>query len=78
MWQLYDHLHNKINSEYLFAYFSSYTVQSVIEDKSDGSTKQKELSTSTVRNTLFRSPPYAEQERIVAKIHEVLASIMSR
>jgi len=71
-------LHNKINSEYLFAYFSSYTVQSVIEDKSDGSTKQKELSTSTVRNYLVPLPPYAEQERIVAKIHEVLASIMSR
>ncbi|MBP3832328.1 MAG: restriction endonuclease subunit S, partial [Bacteroidaceae bacterium] len=33
--------------EYLYAYFSSYTVQSVIEDKSDGSTKQKELATNT-------------------------------
>ena len=71
-------LHNKIHSEYLFAYFSSYTVQSVIEDKSDGSTKQKELSTSTVRNYLVPLPPYAEQQRIVAKIHKVLASIMSR
>lgn len=70
--------HNKINPEYLFAYFSSYTVQSVIEDKSDGSTKQKELSTSTVKNYLVSLPPYVEQQRIVAKIHEVLASIMSR
>ena len=69
---------NKILSEYLFAYFSSYTVQSVIEDKSDGSTKQKELSTSTVKNYLVPLPPYAEQQRIVAKIHKVLASIMSR
>ena len=69
---------NKILSEYLFAYFSSYTVQSVIEDKSDGSTKQKELSTSTVKNYLVPLPPYAEQLRIVAKIHKVLASIMSR
>ena len=68
---------NKILSEYLFAYFSSYTVQSVIEDKSDGSTKQKELSTSTVKNYLVPLPPYAEQLRIVAKIHKVLASIMS-
>ena len=69
---------NKILSEYLFAYFSSYTVQSVIEDKSDGSTKQKELSTSTVKNYLVPLPPYAEQQRIVAKIHKVLTSIMSR
>ena len=70
-------IQNKILSEYLFAYFSSYTVQSVIEDKSDGSTKQKELSTSTVKNYLVPLPPYAEQQRIVAKIHEVLASITS-
>ena len=34
-------------SEYLYYYFASNTVQSVIEDKSDGSTKQKELSTKT-------------------------------
>ena len=69
---------NKILSEYLFVYFSSYTVQSFIEDKSDGSTKQKELSTSTVKNYLVPLPPYAEQLCIVAKIHKVLASIMSR
>ena len=71
-------IQNKILSEYLFAYLSSYTVQSVIEDKSDGSTKQKELSTSTIKNYLVPLPPYAEQQRIVAKIHKVLASIMSR
>ena len=71
-------IQNKILSEYLFAYFSSYTVQSAIEDKSDGSTKQKELSTSTIKNYLVPLPPYAEQQRIVAKIHKVLASIMSR
>ena len=71
-------IQNKILSEYLFAYLSSYTVQSVIEDKSDGSTKQKELSTSTVKNYLVPLPPYEEQKRIVAKIHKVLASIMSR
>ena len=70
-------IQNKILSEYLFAYFSSYTVQSVIEDKSDGSTKQKELSTSTIKNYLVPLPPYAAQQRIVAKIHKVLASIMS-
>ena len=64
-------------SKYLYYYFSSNTVQSVIEDKADGSTKQKELSTITVKNYILPLPPFAEQQRIVAKIEE-LASIMSR
>ena len=68
----------KVSSKYLFAYFSSHTVQSVIEDKSDGSTKQKELSTTTVRTYLVPFPPYLEQQRIVSKIDEALAGIMSR
>ena len=64
-------------SKYLYYYFSSNTVQSVIEYKADGSTKQKELSTITVKNYILPLPPFAEQQRIVAKIEE-LASIMSR
>ena len=68
----------KVLSEYLYAYFSSNTVQSVIEDKSDGSTKQKELSTTTVKKYLVPLPPFTEQQRIIAKLNEVLASIMSR
>ena len=63
--------------KYLYYYFSSNTVQSVIEDKADGSTKQKELSTTTIKSYILPLPPLAEQQRIVAKI-EVLASIMSR
>ena len=61
--------------EYLFAYFSSYTVQSVIEDKSDGSTKQKELATNTVKAYWVPLPPYEEQKRIVNRIDEVLAHL---
>ena len=57
-----------INSEYLYAYFSSPTVQLVIEDKADGSTKQKELSTNTVKSYLIPLPPKEEQIRIVDKI----------
>jgi len=57
--------------EYLYAYFTSYTVQSVIEDKSDGSTKQKELATNTVKTYLVPLPPYEEQIRIVNRIDEV-------
>ena len=63
--------------QYLYNYFSSYTVQSVIEDKADGSTKQKELATNTVKRYLVPFPPLAEQMRIVEKIKEV-TSIMSR
>lgn len=66
-----------IVSEYLYYYFASNTVQSVIEDKSDGSTKQKELATKTVKSYLVPLPPFAEQLRIVQKI-KFVTSIMSR
>ena len=62
-------------SQYLYYYFASDTVQSVIEDKSAGSTKQKELSTTTVKNYLVPIPPYRKQQRIVEKIKTV-TSIM--
>ena len=64
-----------VSSEYLYAYFSSNTVQSVIEDKSDGSTKQKELATNTVKAYLVPLPPYEEQKRIVNRIDKVLAHL---
>ena len=60
-----------IVSEYLYCYFASNTVQSVIEDKSDGSTKQKELSTKTVKSYLVPLPPMEEQMRIVEKVEEL-------
>ena len=63
--------------QYLYYYFTSNTVQSVIEDKSDGSTKQKELATATVKTYLVPIPPLMEQSRIISKIRQ-LASIMSR
>ena len=65
-----------IVSEYLYYYFASNTVQSVIEDKSDDSTKQKELATKTVKSYLVPLPPFAEQLRIVQKIKSV-TSIMN-
>ena len=61
--------------QYLYYYFTSNTVQSVIEDKSDGSTKQKELATNTIKTYLVPIPPLMEQSRIISKI-EQLASIM--
>ena len=64
-----------INFEYLYLYFSSNEVQSVIEDKADGSTKQKELATKTIKSYLVPLPPLSEQHRIVAKYYSI-ASIM--
>ena len=60
-----------IVSEYLYYYFASNTVQSVIEDKSDGSTKQKELATKTVKAYLVPIPPFAEQQRIAERVNEL-------
>ena len=61
--------------KYLYYYFASNEVQSVIEDKSDGSTKQKELSQETVRKYVVPLPPLAEQKRIVAKIEQLFGEI---
>ena len=62
-------------STYLYAYFASPTVQSVIEDLAEGSTKQKELAQETVRNYLIPLPPVQEQHRIVSKIEDLLPYI---
>ena len=64
-----------ILSEYLYFYFSNPSVQDVIEEKADGTTKQKELATSTVKKYLVPIPPIEEQRRIVAKINEILPLI---
>ena len=64
-----------MNSFFLYAYFSSPTVQSVIEDKSEGSTKQKELYVDTVKTYLIPVPPHSEQNRITARIDSVLPII---
>ena len=63
------------NYQYLYYYFASNEVQSVIEDKSDGSTKQKELSQETVRKYLVPLPPLAEQKRIVERIEQLFKEI---
>nr|WP_268876408.1 restriction endonuclease subunit S [Canicola haemoglobinophilus] len=65
----------KVVPEYIYYYLSSYYVQSVIEDKADGSTKQKELSLATISGYLLPLPPLSEQKRIVAKIEELLPFI---
>lgn len=64
-----------VRPEYLFMYFSSQTVQGVIEDKASGSTKQKELATETVKSYLVPIPPLAEQDRILDKYKLIVASL---
>ncbi|HJJ47355.1 MAG TPA: restriction endonuclease subunit S, partial [Methanocorpusculum sp.] len=65
----------QVNSTYLYSWFSGPYVQENIEDKGSGSTKQKELATETVKNHLVPLPPLSEQERIVAKIEELMGII---
>ena len=60
---------------FFYFYFANPTVQSVIEDKSDGSTKQKELSTTTICNYLVPIPPRNEQKRITSKVTSLLPVI---
>ena len=63
--------------EYLYYYFANPTVQSVIEDQADGTTKQKELATSTIKAYLTPIPPLNEQRRILTKLSEVLPVVKS-
>ncbi|HEY9816429.1 MAG TPA: restriction endonuclease subunit S [Candidatus Obscuribacterales bacterium] len=57
---------------FLYYWLSSPCIQSAIEDKTSGTTKQQELNTSTVRLEPVPLPPLAEQKRIVAKVDELM------
>ena len=63
--------------EYLYYYFANPSVQSVIEDQADGTTKQKELATATIKAYLIPIPPLDEQRRILTKLSEVLPVVKS-
>ena len=63
--------------EYLYYYFANPSVQSVIEDQADGTTKQKELATATIKAYLTPIPPLNEQRRILTKLSEVLPAVKS-
>ncbi|WP_368270762.1 restriction endonuclease subunit S [Enterocloster lavalensis] len=62
----------QVLSKYVYYWFAGPDVQSTIEEKATGSTKQIELATSTVLNYIFPLPPLAEQQRIVAKVDELM------
>ncbi|MCM3567567.1 restriction endonuclease subunit S [Neobacillus mesonae] len=63
---------NIVDSQFLFYWLSSPFVQSEIESVSTGSTKQIELSTSTVKEYPIPLAPLEEQKRIVKKIDSLM------
>ena len=60
-----------ILQEFIYLFLASPTVQLVIESKAGGSTKQKELNLSTVKNYLIPLAPYNEQKRIIKKVYDL-------
>lgn len=66
-----------IDPMYVYYFLSSPEFQDNVEDMSNGSTNQIELSTSTLENLLIPLPPLEEQKRIVAKVSKSL-SLISR
>ena len=61
----------------MYYYFANPSVQSVIEDQANGTTKQKELATATIKAYLTPIPPLDEQRRILTKLSEVLPVVKS-
>lgn len=66
---------NLINSKYLYFYICSSTIQSIVEEISSGSTKQKELATTTIKELFIPLPPILEQHRIVDRIVQLLDDV---
>jgi len=64
-----------INCHFIYNFLSSPIVQSVIEEKASGSTKQKELLTKTIKEYLIPLPPLAEQQRIIEAIESAIEKV---
>ncbi len=64
--------YKEIYSNFILYYILSPHTQQHLEDNLAGSTNQKELYINVLKNLPIPLPPLAEQERIVAKIEELL------
>ena len=60
---------------FIDVFISSPHIQQNMDDLTSGSTKQQELNLGTILELPLPIPPLAEQERIVAKLDEVLPLI---
>jgi type I restriction enzyme S subunit len=59
--------------DYVFCWIASAYIQGRIDSEmTSGSTKQTELNTTTVRETLLPLPPLEEQQRIVATVERLM------
>ncbi|MDY9922182.1 MAG: restriction endonuclease subunit S [Synergistota bacterium] len=65
-------LKNYVCPLYIFFYLSGPYIQSIVEDISSGSTKQKELLTSTIEKIIVPLPPMEEQKRILSRLKELI------
>ena len=62
----------RVLPDYVFSYIIGPYIQSIVENISSGSTKQKELSTDTVTKLPIPLPPLAEQHRIIERLDQLL------
>lgn len=67
--------HQFVCAEYVYLWVASPSVQLYIEDKSEGSTKQKELYIDTIKQHLLPLPPIREQIHIIEKYHSLSNAI---
>lgn len=58
---------------FIYCWLASPHIQQFIDQKTSGTTKQKELNTITVRTEFIPLPPLPEQKRIVEKVDELMA-----
>ncbi|NGZ11805.1 MAG: restriction endonuclease subunit S [Nitrospira sp. LK70] len=62
----------EVDAEYIRSWLRSDHVYAVIEDQAAGSTNQVELTSQLAMNQVVPLPPLAEQQRIVAKVDELM------
>ena len=63
----------EVDNEYIRTWLRSDHVYGVIEDRAAGATNQVELTAKMANEQLVPLPPLAEQQRIVAKVDELMA-----